>query len=273
MENLHESIKSKIKHRKASSYKGDYGHALLIAGQKGKMGAAVIAATAALRTGVGLLTVSVPSDERLVLQCAVPEAMLIMREYEHYTSDKFSSIGIGPGMGTGIAPQALLLHSLLHFKKKMVLDADALTIISNCNELLNHIPKGTIITPHIGEFDRLFGLHEDNETRIKTAILKAKELQIIIVLKGHRTAIVSDDKVFYNTTGNAGLAKGGSGDALTGIITSFLAQGYTPTDAANVGVYLNGLAADLALIDQSMESISIMNVIDNFGRAFKKIRI
>jgi hydroxyethylthiazole kinase-like uncharacterized protein yjeF len=272
LENLQDFIKSKIKNRKASSYKGDYGHALIVAGHKGKMGAAVIAANATLRTGVGLLTVSVPADERLVLQCAVPEAMLIIREYEHYETDEFSSIGIGPGIGFGIASHALLLNYLLPFKKPLVLDADALTIISNSKELLSQIPKGTIITPHIGEFDRLFGVHQNNENRIKTAILKSKELRIIIVLKGHRTAIVSDDEVFYNTTGNSGLAKGGSGDALTGVITSFLAQGYTPIDAANVGVYIHGLAADLSLIDQSRESMSIMNVIDNFGKAFKKIR-
>lgn len=265
-------IKSQLRKREALSSKGDYGHALLIAGQKGYMGAAVIAAKAAMRTGVGLLTVSVPPDERLTLQVAVPEAMLIIRADNQINTDKWSAVGIGPGFGTDKESEELLVLALKQVKKPLLLDADALNIISANKNLLDEIPAGTIITPHVAEFDRLFGIHQNNDERIATAIKKAKELRIVIVLKGHRSAVISEDKILYNTTGNAGLAKGGSGDALTGVITSLLAQGYTPPSAAYIGVYLHGLAADLSLKQQSMESVLITDIIDHLGKAFKKIR-
>lgn len=264
-------IKSQLKKRNALSDKSDYGHALLIAGKKGYMGAAVIAAKAGIRTGVGLLTVSVPSDERLVLQVAVPETIITIREDNQIETDKFSAIGIGPGIGTNKESEEILIQALTHFKKTLLLDADALNIISANKKILGEIPAGTIITPHAKEFDRLFGNHQNNEERIATAIEKAKALHIIIVLKGHQTAVISDDKILYNTTGNSGLAKGGSGDALTGIITSLLAQGYAPLTAAYIGVYLHGLAADLSLKQQSMETVLITDIIDNLGKAFKKI--
>lgn len=265
-------IRSIIKKRKSVSNKLDYGHALIIAGQKGYMGAAVIAAKAALRTGVGLLSVSVPIDEQSILQTAVPEAMVIMREEDIRSIDKFSAVGMGPGMGIDIISEALLLFLLKHFEKPLLLDADALTIISNNKKIMDEIPVGTIITPHNAEFDRLFGIHQNKADRINTASQKAKEYDIIIVLKDHCTTIVSAENVFFNTTGNAGLAKGGSGDALTGVITSFLAQGYTSLEASNLGVYLHGLAADITLKKQSMESMTISDVIGNFGKVFKKIR-
>jgi len=265
-------IKSLLKKRKAYSNKGDYGHALLIAGHKGYVGAAVIVAKAALRSGLGLLSVSISAEERFVLQTAIPEAMLLIREENQYDLDKFSAIGIGPGLGTGTIAEDLLIYVLTSFKKSIVLDADALTIISQNNEILNIIPSGTIITPHIKEFDRLFGNHQNHEDRLKTAIQKVKDHNIIIVLKDHHTIIISTEKLFYNTTGNSGLAKGGSGDALTGTITSFLAQGYTPINAANIGVYLNGLSADITLKKQSLESMIVTDVIENFGKGFKKIR-
>src|SRR5690606_29697010 len=267
-----ELIKSLLKQRKPFSNKGDYGHALIIAGQKGYMGAAVIAAKAALRSGAGLLTISVPSCERFILQIAVPEAMITIREEIEPTVDKFSAAGIGPGLGTDKNSEELLLLLLRDFKKPILLDADALNMISANKQLLSKIPAGTIITPHTIEFDRLFGTHKNNLDRIDTAVKKAKELNIVIVLKGHETAVISYDKILYNTTGNAGLAKGGSGDALTGVITSFLAQGYSPVDACIIGVYLHGLAADLSLKKQSMESMLITDVINHFGNAFKEIR-
>lgn len=267
-----ELIKSLLKQRKPFSNKGDYGHALIIAGQKGYMGAAVIAAKAALRSGAGLLTISVPSCERFILQIAVPEAMITIREEIEPTVDKFSAAGVGPGLGTDKNSEELLLLLLRDFKKPILLDADALNMISANKQLLSKIPAGTIITPHTIEFDRLFGTHENNLDRIDTAVKKAKELNIVIVLKGHETAVISYDKILCNTTGNAGLAKGGSGDALTGVITSFLAQGYSPVDACIIGVYLHGLAADLSLKKQSMESMLITDVINHFGNAFKEIR-
>lgn len=264
-------IKSWLKKRNALSHKGDHGHALLIAGQKGYMGAAIIAAKAAMRTGVGLLTVSVPSDERLALQVALPEAMLVPRAPDEFNMDKCSAVGIGPGLGTNRESEKLLADALARLKQPLLLDADALNILSGNKKLLAEIPAGTVITPHVKEFDRLFGIHKNNDERVATAIKKAKELHLIIVLKGHETAIISAEQILYNTTGNAGLAKGGSGDALTGVITSLLAQGYAPLTAACIGVYLHGLAADLCLTQQSMESMLITDIIDHFGKAFKKI--
>lgn len=265
-------IRSQLKERDIFSNKGDYGHALIIAGRKGSMGAAVIAAKAAIRSGVGLLTVSVPADERLIMQTTVPEAMLDTREEKQQQIEKFSAIGIGPGLGTDSASEELLIKALTQFNKPLVLDADGLNIISNAKKLLQQIPAGTIITPHPKEFDRLFGTHQNREDRINTAIKKAKEYHIIIVLKGHETAVISDEQIVYNTTGNAGLAKGGSGDALTGMITSFLAQGYVPFSAASIGVFIHGLAADLTLKTQTMETMIITDVIENFANAFKRVR-
>jgi NAD(P)H-hydrate epimerase len=263
-------IKSILKPREASSHKGIHGHALLIAGSKGFMGSSVIASRACLRSGAGLLTVNIPEEERFILQTAIPEAMLLMRENTISDLNNFSAIGIGPGLGTGKESEEILVIVLNNFNKRILLDADALNCISSNKSLLEKIPKETIITPHPKEFDRLFGTHKDNNERMNTAIQKSKELKITIVLKGHHTLITYNGDTFYNTTGNAGLAKGGSGDALTGIILSFLAQGYDPFGAAKLGVYLHGFAADLTLKNQSMESMLITDVIESLGKALKK---
>jgi hydroxyethylthiazole kinase-like uncharacterized protein yjeF len=264
-----DSIKALIQPRKAHSHKGNYGHALLIAGNLGRVGAAVIAARACLRSGVGLLTVSVPQEERIILQITIPEAMLIMRDHIYDALNDYSALGIGCGMGTGEAAKALLVGVLSQITIPLLLDADALNIISENQDLLNQLPQKTVITPHPKEFDRLFGLHETENDRIFKAIQKAKEYGIVIVLKGHKTLVTAHGEAFFNTTGNAGLAKAGSGDALTGIITAFLAQGYPTFDAAKMGVYIHGLAADLALAQQSMESLLISDVIECLGKAFQ----
>ena len=265
-------IKSRIKKRGAFSDKSDYGHALIIAGNKGKMGAAVIAAKGCLRTGTGLLTVCVPFEERFILQTTIPEAMLKMRENNEYDMNKFSAIGIGPGIGVDSFSEEILTRFITNCKKPLLLDADVLTLLATNKKLLNKIPKNTIITPHHHEFDRLFGYHSNNDDRISTAVKKAKMYSIIIILKNHVTAVISPKRVFYNTNGNAGLAKGGSGDALTGITTALLAQGYKPLNAAMVGVYLHGLAADITLKKQSLESMLITDVIENLGEAFNITR-
>jgi NAD(P)H-hydrate epimerase len=264
-------IKEIFKPRKFDSHKGDHGHALLIAGSMEKMGAAVISARACLRSGVGLLTVNIPNDERFIIQNAIPEAMLQIRENKNNEYEPFNALGLGPGLGVSKNTLKIIEKVLLNFKKPIVLDADALNTIANHQNLLVKIPNNSIFTPHPKEFDRLFGAHKNNDERIKTAITKSKELQIIIVLKGYETIITNGNETFYNTTGNAGLAKGGSGDALTGIITAFLAQGYKPIHAAIIGVYLHGKAANITLKTQSMESMLITDVIENLGKAFQKI--
>ena len=272
MKNLtKEYIKVLLKPRQSDSHKGSFGHALLIAGNTGRMGAAVIAAKACLRSGVGLLTVNVPQDERLILQTIIPEAMLSFRANTDCDLNTFSALGIGPAIGMNAVSEKILHDVLFHFTKPIVLDADALNMISANKKLLEKIPKGTIITPHPKEFDRLFGVHQSTDERMTTAIEKAEELDLIIVLKGHKTLVTTSREGFLNPTGNAGLAKGGSGDALTGIITAFLAQGYAPADAAKMGVYLHGLAAEITLQNQSMESMLITDVIENLGRAFQNV--
>lgn len=264
-------IRKLINSRIDTSNKGDFGHAFIIAGNKGKMGAAVIAAKACLRTGCGLLTVSVPNDEAVILQTTVPEAMLSNRNNEEDNFCHFSAVGIGPGLGTSKQSTAIVNYLLKLFKKPIVLDADALNIVALNKNLFNRIPPNTILTPHPKEFDRLFGIHDTIDQRMQTAIDQSKEHSLVIVLKGHRTLVTNGHQSFLNTTGNAGLAKGGSGDALTGMITSFLAQGYPALDSALLGVYLHGLAADIVLQEQSMESMLITDVIECIGKAFNLI--
>jgi NAD(P)H-hydrate epimerase len=262
-------VKSILKLRKSDSHKGTYGHALIIAGSMGKMGAAMIASKACLRSGIGLLTVNVPEDERQIIQNGLPEAMIAVRQIKLSQLESFQSIGIGPGLGTDKKSERLV-RSALSASIPLVLDADALNVISK-KKWITIIPKESIITPHSKEFDRLFGEHKSKEERRQKAIKIAKECGIIIVLKGHETFICGPEISFINTSGNAGLAKGGSGDALTGIIAAFLAQGYMAIDAALIGVYIHGLAADICLKEQSMESMLIGDVIENLGNAFKKI--
>ena len=266
---FNKDIISILNPRKQDSHKGNYGHAIIIAGSKGKMGAAVIAAKACLRSGVGLLTVNTPTEERYILQTAVPEAMLVMREHKLDLSI-FSAACIGPGIGTNEKAKELVTYLLNQFNKPLLIDADGLNIVA-CNQLFDKIRAGTILTPHQVEFDRLFGINNSHEERISKAIEVAKLHSLVIVLKGHHTLVTHCGEKFINNTGNAGLAKGGSGDALSGIITSFLAQGYSSFEAAKLGVYLHGLAADIALDKQSMESLLVTDVIDRLGDAFKKI--
>lgn len=264
-------IKNIFKPRAIDSNKGTHGHVLLIAGNIGKMGAAVISAKACLRAGAGLLTVNIPIDERFILQAAIPEAMLEIRANKQSGFSNYTALGIGPGLGLTKDSLKILQQILLSFTKPILFDADALNLLAANKKLLLKIPANSIVTPHPKEFDRLFGNHKNQEERIKTAVNKSKELQIVIVLKGHQTIIVKGTEIYLNTNGNAGLAKGGSGDALTGIITAFLAQGYAPINAAILGVYLHGEAADITLKKQSVESMLITDVIENLGKAFTNI--
>ncbi len=262
-------IKSILKIRKPDSNKESYGRALLVVGCKGKMGSAIISARACLRSGVGLLTVNVPSEERETIQIAIPEAMVMEREKKELNTSSFSAIGIGSGLGISTKSEEILIELLQNYKQPMVLDADALNMISLNKNSLKIIPNGTILTPHQKEFDRLFGTHNSSDESLKTAIKKAKEMNCVIVLKSHKTIITNGTETIQNTTGNAGLAKAGSGDALTGMITAFLASNYTALESAKLGVYLHGLAADYAIKKQSMESMLITDVIENIGKSFK----
>ncbi len=262
-------IKNSYKKRPCDSHKGSHGHALLIAGSTDKMGAAIIASKACLRSGVGLLTVAFYPENKNVLFNSIPEAMYadfcVMNDLSPY-----QAIGIGPGIGVDeISLQ--YIYELYENKLPVVFDADALNIIAKYKIDWKHFNFPFVLTPHPKEFDRLFSELNSESERRNTAIQKAKELNCVIVLKGHKTFITDGIQNFENITGNSGLAKGGSGDALTGIITSFLAQGYTTLEAAKLGVYLHGLAADITLQTQSEESMLITDVIENIGLAFKSL--
>ena len=252
------------------SHKGTFGHALIWAGKKGMAGAAVLASKAALRAGAGQVSVHSVDENRVILQSTVPEAIFVneLTELDHYNSFAF-----GPGLGTGDETAEMLFELLNTLRKPCVLDADALNIISRHKNFLEFIPENSILTPHPGEFERLFGPSANSQERMEKASAIAQEYGFVIVLKGANTLTATPDgKMHFNSTGNPGMASGGMGDVLTGVIASLLAQGYTPEQSALMGVYLHGLAADLALQAQSEESLLAGDVAQNLGNAYKFLR-
>jgi len=270
-----ETVKSIFKPRNDFSHKGTYGKATIVAGSYGKTGAAVLATKAALKTGAGLVFVQAPKCGYEILQTSCPEAMFIEagdHYLENFELNDDSVYGIGPGIGKNAQTQKGLISFLKEYAKPVVLDADALNNIAETKGGLQAIPKKSIITPHPKEFERLFGATKNSFERTELARKNAAEFDFIIVLKDHHTQIITPEgNVFYNLTGNSGLAKGGSGDILTGIITSFLAQGYAEEDAAILGVWFHGKAADLAAKKHSKEAMLPSDVISEFGKVFEKI--
>jgi hydroxyethylthiazole kinase-like uncharacterized protein yjeF len=270
-------IKNIYKPRKDFGHKGSFGHALIIAGSYGKMGAAVLATNACLRSGTGLCTVHVPRCGYEIMQVANPEAMTETDEGENYNTrfnnetGRYASIGIGPGLGQETATLELLKEMISNYSKPMVIDADALNLLSANKELLQRLPAGSILTPHPKEFERLFGKSENDFERTETAIKQARLLNVIIVLKGHHTLIATPGQGYFNTTGNSGMATGGTGDTLTGIITGLLAQKYEPGDAAILGVYLHGLAGDIAAETIGKEALIASDLISSLGKAFLRL--
>lgn len=264
-----DKLKTFFHARMPESHKGTFGHVCLLAGSIGKMGAAVIAATSCLRGGCGLLSVSIPFTERTILQSSLPEAMVLDRNHSMSYLD-YDVFAAGPAMGLDAEAIELVEALLLVKHPQLVLDADALTILSTKRSLLDTLPPQTIITPHVKEFDRLAGTSLSMDDREEQAMKFASRYQVIVVLKHHRTFITDGDNCFRNTTGNTGLAKGGSGDALLGLIASFRAQGYQAMHAAMMGVYLHGLAADIAVQQFSEESLLITDVIQYYGKAFRE---
>ncbi len=241
-------IKKMLKPRHRFSNKGVYGHALIVAGEPETMGAALISSAACAYAGCGLTTACVPQSGLTALNSYMPELMAIVRrdgEAPQIEWDKFSAMGIGPGLGKSETSLALLTDIFANYKKPIVIDADALNLIAVHKELWSQLPENSIVTPHMKEFDRLFGDHKSWWQRINTGIEKAKELKIYILLKNDYTIIISPEgKVYFNTTSNAAMATGGMGDVLTGIITSLLAQKYSPEQACIIGAYIHGKAGD-----------------------------
>lgn len=240
------SIQQLVKPRKLFTHKGTYGHALIIAGQTNTMGAALLAARACLHSGAGLTTLSIPETGLTALNTALPEVMFIARAKLGNAEDikKFKAVAIGPGLGTD-EEGAQLVKTLTRYKIPLVIDADALNILAAQKELLEQLTEGSVLTPHMKEFDHLFGEHDSWWNRLETARIMAKQLKCVIVLKNQYTFIVSrTGKVCINTTGNPAMAQGGMGDTLTGIIVSYIAQGYSAEDASVIACYLHGLSGD-----------------------------
>jgi NAD(P)H-hydrate epimerase len=266
-----------IPKRRKFSHKGTYGHALLVAGSYGMLGAAVLAARACLRSGAGLLTTHVPAAGYPVVQAAVPESVFSIDPDPHcWTSlpatGNYSAAGAGPGIGTAPATGKSLASLLERTTVPMVLDADALNLLARNPGLLLHVRPNTILTPHPGEFDRLAGKSPDGFTRNQKQIEMAREKRLIIILKGAFTSIaMPDGTCFFNSTGNPGMATAGAGDVLTGVILSLLAQGISPADAALTGTYLHGLAGDLAEAHSGQQALIASDLVENLGNAFKTL--
>ena len=260
------------------AHKGSFGHGLLIAGSFGKMGAAVLAAKSCLRAGLGLLTVHTPRSGNIILQTAVPEAMVSADHRAKIWAEvpdlqPFASVGVGPGIGKDPETARALGELLKRIQQPLVLDADALNLLAENPNWWHFVPSNTILTPHPKEFERLFGKSEHDFARLELLQKMAVEHEIVIILKGAHTAIACPaGECWFNSTGNPGMATGGSGDVLTGILTGLLAQGYSPKSAALLGVYVHGLAGDMAALDRSEEALTAGDLVEYLGASWLKIK-
>jgi len=269
-------IHRRLRHRNAFDSKADFGTAIIFAGSYGMMGAAVLAARGALRAGVGKLTVTSPKCGYQILQSSVPEALFRHNRGELNIVDihperDFNAIAVGPGLGTNELTVKALEDFLASINRPVILDADALNCIALKPSILSSIPVLSIITPHAGEFDRLFGPQPSSEDRLRKAIEMARRYNILIILKGHYTAIVRPDgKVYFNSSGCPAMATAGSGDVLTGVLASILAQGYPPELASIIAVYIHGLAGEMAAAEQGEYGVTAGDIADNIGRAIKE---
>ena len=258
-----------LRKRPKFSHKGTYGHALLVAGSSGKTGAALLAAEACLRTGVGLLTAHLPKDALLPMQIYLPEAMTSIDKSDSHCSEindilPYTAIGVGPGLGKNEETVILLKKLIQELTQPLVLDADALNILADNPTWLSFLPNNTILTPHPKEFDRLFGRMNNSYDRLELQRNMSVTHNIIIVQKGAHTAITfPNGTCFFNSTGNPGMATAGSGDVLTGMILSLLAQRYSPEEAALLGVYLHGKAGDVAVKKIGENSMIARDIIGN----------
>ncbi|PXY42301.1 NAD(P)H-hydrate dehydratase [Flavobacterium cheongpyeongense] len=255
------------------SHKGLQGHAVIIAGSYGKIGAAVLASKSCIKSGCGLVTTFIPKCGYQILQISIPEVMVFTDDNTNFLTNIHlplipQAIGIGPGIGKELLTQKALFEFLKINKIPLVLDADALNILSENKSWLQLLSEKTILTPHPKELERLIGKWDSEVQKFQNAIAFSERYQVIIIMKGAPTFIINQTAVYQNTTGNAALATAGSGDALTGIITSLLAQGYEPLQAAQLGVFIHGLTADIALPQTGYQSFIASDIIENLGKAF-----
>ncbi len=273
----YDDVKALLKPRSRFSHKGTYGHALLIGGSKGKTGAAVLMSKACLRSGAGLVTAHIPACGHAIIQSTVPETMASVDENENECTQvpnlsAYSAIAAGPGIGTGKNTAAMLKLLIQEASAPLLLDADALNILADNPTWLAFLPKGTVLTPHPGEFARLAGKTSNGFHRLELLREMCIKYSLNIVLKGAYTVTCSPlGNCYFNPTGNPGMATGGSGDALTGIITALLAQGYNSTEACILGVYLHGRAGDLAAGEYGYEALIAGDIISNLGKAFVEL--
>lgn len=269
-------VRSRLLHRDDFAHKGNMGNALIVAGSYGMSGAAILATRACLRSGAGKVTVHTPKKNYGVMQISVPEAVLHMdHEETAFTeavdTDGFDALGIGPGLGCQETTAIAMIAQIRRAQCPIVADADALNILASHRAWMQQLPKGIIMTPHPKELDRLTGspANADFERLHRTREL-AQSLQAYIILKGHNSALcLPDGQVVFNPTGNSGMATAGSGDVLTGIITALLARGYHQHNACIVGMYLHGLAGDIAVKTLGKESLTASDIIDYLPQAFQ----
>lgn len=259
--------------REKFSHKGTYGHALILGGSYGKIGAALLASKAALVSGAGLVTAYIPKCGYPILQTALPEAMVIADlDDALITNIRFEiepqAIGLGIGMGTDSKTASALEKFLKSNKIPLVIDADGLNIISKKKSLLKLLPEQSVLTPHPKELEGLIGKWKDDFDKLEKVKAFSKKYSIIVVIKGANTITVYEETYYINTTGNPGLATAGTGDVLTGIITGLIAQGYDALQATLFGVYLHGRSADIAIEDLGYQSLIASNVIEALGEAY-----
>lgn len=268
-------IKSLFKPRAKYAHKGCFGRALLVAGSKGMAGASVLAARASMRSGVGLLTVHVPPCNNVIMQSSVPEAMTSIDSNDTCFSDfidtaKYNAVAVGPGLGQEKESEKALLNLIENSNVPMVLDADALNILSCNPEYLYRLPANSVLTPHPGEYARLFGNSSASYDKLQKLLSYTAMSGVTVVLKGAHTVVVSPEgNLYFNSTGNPGMATGGSGDVLTGILLSLLSQGYSAADAARIGVYVHGFAGDCAAREYGETSLVAGDILNSLPQAWK----
>lgn len=273
-----EDVRRLLRPRSPFAHKGNMGHALLVAGSYGMAGAAVLAARGCMRAGAGKVTVHTPKRNVTILQTTVPEAIIhVDREEtlfsETMATEPYQAVAVGPGIGTAEQTAIAMIAQVRRTQCPLVVDADAINILASRRAWMQQLPKGVIMTPHPGELDRMEGQCIDSYERLTKARQLAERIQGYVVLKGHYTAVcMPDGHVTFNTTGNAGMATAGSGDVLTGIITGLLAQGYNQSDASILGVYLHGLAGDLAAEQMGEESLLASDIVRFLPKAFLRLK-
>ena len=259
--------------REKFGHKGTYGHVLIVAGSYGKMGAAVLSTTAAFRIGAGMVTAFVPKCGYNILQTAIPEAMVITDKEEEFLSDisfdfEPSAIGVGMGIGKNKATVEALKKLFTDSEVPFLIDADALNNISKNKDLLKLLPKNSVLTPHPSELKRLIGEWKNDYEKLEKVKKFSDKYEVVLVIKGAYSITVYGDKIYINTTGNPGMATAGSGDALSGVITGLLSQGYDPLLASVFGVYMHGRAGDIASEKMGYEAVMAGDIIDNLGEAY-----